>query len=291
MAIFETPRYYLGGWVGNVTDEHGVDWIVTSEDGWSSSPPVRPRQEDRETGDGSWAGPGSYSARVISLAGTAIAPDRVGMLAAKDRIKACITARSKSLLRVEEDHLTRQALVRLTDQIDLADKGSTGFTWTLVVTADDPRRYAAEPMIGSTRLPAAEDVGRTYPRTYPRTYGGYTPGHSGAVQVTQRGDYDLTPARISISGPVADPRIAHVQSGRMLGFALTVPIGQTLDIDLGAKTALLNGTASRVGTLVPGSAWFLLSPGANEVQFRGVDVGQPDDPAPEMTVTASSAWT
>ena len=291
VPIFETPRYYLGDWSGNATDAFGVDWVVTSEDGWSSSPPIRPRQEDKEAGDGSWAGPGNYGARVISLAGIAMAPNRMEMLAAKERIKACITARSKKTLQVEEAHRTRQALVRLTDQIDITDKGATGFTWTLIVTADDPRRYAADTTVASTLLPAATDVGRTYPRTYPWTYGAYTPGATGSVQIDQIGDYDQTPARITIRGPISAPRVGHIQTGRSLGFNLALAVGQTLEIDLGAKTALLDGTASRVGTLTSGSSWFLLVPGENELQFRGVDTGQPTDPDPVMTVTAASAWT
>lgn len=289
--ILETPVYTLGSWQGNVTDPFGVDWIVKEEDGWSTSPPIRARREDKESGDGAWAGPGDYGPRTITLSGVAVAPSRLDMLAAKDRIKACIDARTQQRLQVDEDHMSRWSMVRLSDQIQPVDQGARVFAWTLIVTADDPRRYSVDTTVVSTRLPAAGDVGRTYPRTYPMDFGGYVPGGSGSVQITQAGDYDQTPARITITGPVSTPRIAHVQSGRSLSFNLTIPTGQYLDIDLGAKTALLNGTASRMGTVLGGWAWFMLQRGPNEIQFRGIDVGAPGDPDPVMTVTASSAWT
>jgi hypothetical protein len=286
-----TPTYTLGSWIGNTVDDHDVEWIVTGEDGWSSSPPIRPSQEDKTAGDGAWAGPGFYGARVVSLTGVALARDRAAMLAAKDRLHAAIGPRAPVPLVVAEAHLTRQAIVRLSDQIDITDKGARAFDWGLTMVAADPRRYAATATVESTLLPASTELGRTYPRTYPWDYGGYTPGMSGSVHLTQAGDYDQTPALIEIHGPVASPRVAHVQTGRSLAFTLTIPAGQHLALDLGAKTALLNGTVSRTGTLAAGSAWFLLTPGANELQFRGTDTGMPSDPDPQMTVTAASAWT
>lgn len=289
--IHATPIYTLGSWRGNVTDEFGVDWMVTKEDGWSSGPPVRPVQEEREAGDGDWSGPGRYGARVISLSGSAVAPDRRAMLSAKERIKAAIGPRIARDLIVEEEHLTRRARVRLTDQIALADAGARAFTWDLIVTAADPRRYALQATIGTTGLPATGSTGRVYDRVYPVEYGGYAPGGPGAVRIRQAGDFDQTPARIVIQGPVASPRVTHAQTHRVLAFNLTIPSGQYLEIDLAAQTALLNGTSSRVAALTATSAWWWLVPGDNEIQFRGVDVGQPSDPAPVMTVTASSAWT
>jgi hypothetical protein len=283
-----TPVYTLGPWQGNVVDDYGVAWIVEAEDGWSSSPPIRATLAERGGADGAWAGPGYYSARVINLKGRAIAADRATMLAAKDRIKAAITARTPATLQVAEEHLTRSAQVRLSDQVDLSDQGARAFNWSLTVVAPDPRRYDANPAPASTGLPS-EPGGRSYPRTYPYNYGAYSPGQTGAVVINQAGDYDLTPAQITIRGPVMTPKVAHVQTGRSLTFDLTLAADQTLVLDLGAQTALLNGTASRAGTIMPGSAWFLLVPGTNEIQFRGTDTDPAADPL--MTVVAASAWT
>jgi hypothetical protein len=281
--------YTLGTWQGNVTDDFGVDWVVESEDGWSSTPPIRPTQEEKTVGDGSWSGPGFYSARVISLAGRAITTDRLTMLAAKDRLKAALGPRTPVTLLVDEAHLSRKASVRLTDQIHLSDHGSQVFEWGIIVTAADPRRYSAAESTQSTGLSTSSTGGRTYPRTYPLLYGGASDGESGSVTFINEGDYDETPAKITFTGPLISPQVAHPQTSRSLTFNLTLEIGETLVVDLANQTALLNGSASRVNTITPGSAWFMAVPGLNEFQFRGQDPGTGTPPS--MTVTAASAWT
>lgn len=297
MTITATPVYTLGAgdsaWQGNVTDGYSVDWIVTSEDGWSASPPVRPVKEDRVTGDGDWSGPGFYAGRVVALGGTAVAPDRVSMLWAKERIKAAAGPRALTPLQVDEAHLSRTAMVRLADQVHIADKGSLAFTWALVLAAPDPRRYSIGDIPQSTGLPATSVVGWTYPRVYPRLYGGSGGPGQGSVYFDQVGDYDQVGALIVFTGPLITPTVAHVQTGRVLSFDLTLGENDSLAVDLAAGTALLNASASRIGTLTPGSAWFLLVPGANELQFRGAAGVMSDGstPNPLMTVTASSAWT
>lgn len=283
-----TPTYTLGSWMGNATDDYGVDWVVEAEDGWSASPPVRTTLEEKKSGDGSWAGPGSYGARVINLVGKAIATDRLSMLAAKERLHAAVGPRSLATLRVDEAHLSRVAQVRLSDQIDIADIGSQAFSWSLTVVAADPRRYDADPSTATTGLPPSY-AGLTFPITFPLSFGAVTGSGSGSVTINQRGDYDETPAVLTFVGPVINPSATHVQTGRGLYFALTLNAGESLVVDLGAQTALLNGSASRVFTLTSASAWFMLLPGLNEIQFRGQDPGSGSPPM--LSVTASSAWT
>lgn len=286
----DSPLYTLGDWSGNVRDNDGVEWVVEGEDGWSSSPPVRPTVAERSTGDGAWAGPGFYGARVITLAGRALATDRLSMLNAKERIKAAVGPRNLVPLQVDEAHLSRVAQVRLTDKIEISDRGAHSFAWQLILTAPDPRRYSVDEMEATAILPTTSTGGRTYPRTYPMAYGSAVVGGSGSANLTQLGDFDETPAVVTFTGPLINPSVAHVQTGRTLTFELTLAAEETLVVDLGEQTALLNGSASRANTISPGSAWFLLVPGANELQFRG-QAGTPAEIQPTMTVTASSAWT
>lgn len=282
-----TPTYTLGSWMGNATDDWGVDWVVEAEDGWSASPPIRPTLEDKKTGDGSWAGPGYYGARVVNLVGKAIASDRLSMLAAKERLHTAVGPRSLATLRVDEAHLSRVAQVRLSDQIDIADIGSMAFQWGLTVVAADPRRYAADPMFATTGLPPTYS-GLTFPITFPLDFGTASGSGTGSVVVNQQGNFDETPATITFAGPVVSPRVTHLQSGRTLAFDFTLNEGETLVVDLGEQTALLNGTGSRIYTMTPSSAWFMLAPGLNEMAFRGEDPGT--GTAPMMFVLASSAW-
>ncbi|MFC6883369.1 phage distal tail protein [Actinomadura yumaensis] len=287
-----SPVYTLGDWQGNVVDEYGCVWVVETEEGWSGGPPVAAVVEDREAGDGAWTAPGSFKARVITLSGQCLAPSQTAMVAAKDRFAAAGDPYDLQDLVVEELHLTRKAAVRLTDRPDPTDKGSRAFTWTMTLTAGDPRRYAVEPTIVTTGLPAST-AGRTFPRTYPRSYPQVS-GSPGRVTVVQEGTYQMCPAVITIRGPVIAPEVVHVQSGRRLGFGLTIGWDEELIIDLGAGTALLNGSTSRVGDMAPGAAWFLLAPGINSLRFRGrpgtVPAGMEPPPLASMEVVAYSAW-
>lgn len=285
-----SPIYTLGSWEGNVTDDHGVDWIVEAEDGWSSSPPVRATRTERPTADGAFGGPGFYGSRVINLQGRAVASARASMLAAKDRIKAAIGPRSLVALRVDEAHMARTAMVRLSDTIDLSDKGARSFAWSLTVVADDPRRYDVNSSTASTFLPSTDATGRTYPRTYNYSYP-TTGVQYGSVFFHNRGDYDQCPGVITVWGPVIDPFIAHVQTGRLLAFDIDLDEGQYLEIDLLTRTAKLNGTASRAGAITQGSSWFMFVPGVNEIQFRGEVGPSSGGSEPVMQVTAASAWT
>ncbi|MEV8634280.1 hypothetical protein AB0395_21755 [Streptosporangium sp. NPDC051023] len=287
-TAIESPVYTLGTWQGNVLDDFGVEWIVEDEDGWSSTPPVKATLQEKTAGDGAWSGPGFFSSRVINLTGRAKAPDRLSMLAAKDRLRASISPRVPAQLQVDEAHMTRVATVRLSDKIDVRDQSAEIFSWGLTITAPDPRRYAPEPNTTSTALPSAATTGRTYPRTWPMLYGGAVEGGTGSVFFDNLGDFDETPAVITFVGPVQTPRVEHVQTGRNLTFDLTLSADDILVVDLLAQTAILNGSGNRAYTISAGSAWFMLVSGMNELAFRGVALSPPPDPL--MTVTATSAW-
>jgi hypothetical protein len=291
----DTPLYTLSPgtaveWSGNSLDDTGVAWIVTSEDGWSSSAPARPSQADKTIGDGTWAGQGFYAGRLVNLQGTAVAPDRISMLWAKEALLASFGPWDLTTLEVAEAHLTRTARVRLSDKIEIQDKGGWAFTFAFGVLAPDPRRYGAASEI-TVSLPAGSTTGRAYPRTYPMLYGGG--GGGGVAQWVNAGTYAKgAPAVITIFGPVITPRVNHDQSGSHLQFGLTVPYGQFLVVDLAAQSAMLGGTANRTGTLSTDSAWFLLPPGQNELRFNGQAGANPDGStgSPWMTVQAAPAW-
>lgn len=298
MTALTSPVYTLGmgtaaEWQANALDPAGCAWICETEDGWSSSPPARPTQQDKTLGDGTWAGTGYYAGRLITLTGTCVAPDQIAMLNAKDAIKAAVGPWSPVTLQVDElTGLSRIAQVRLSDKIELQDKGNIAFTWQMGLFAPDPRRYQNFAVQLATGLPPGTTTGRTYPRTYPDIYGGAGLTASGSVVFYQIGDYPTAPAVITIYGPVINPTIQHTQSGKQLMFALTLAYNQFLVVDLGAQTALVGGTANVVNTVTASSAWMMMMPGANEFRFRGQAGLSPAglNVQPSMVVVASSAW-
>jgi len=287
-----TPVYSLaeGAWEGNVEDDEGVAWVVTAEEGWSSSAPVRPRAEDREASHGAWGGPGYYSARVITLTGTAVAPSRTAMLRAKDRIRFLTPDADPVVLRVDEAHMSRQAAVRLGADVKTTDRGAIGFDFSLTLLAVDPRRYGVVALSATATLPTETAPGRTYPRLYPSGYGGAT-GGGAAVEVLNAGTF-ATGAVLRFYGPVNQPGVEEETTGARLRYdVLLATDADMLEVDLARRTALLGGTASRRSRLLAGSAWFLLPPGPTRLRMLGVRASSDAaDPDPRMDVEWRSAW-
>jgi hypothetical protein len=108
---------------------------------------------------------------------------------------------------------------------------------------------------------------------------------AGRVNITNAGNA-TTGLMLRIDGPVIEPRVT-VQSAAgpvQLRYNDTLGVGDFLELDTRAHTAILNGTASRRG-LVSGD-WPLLEPGEWEVAFDAATY----DPDARLTVTWRDAW-
>lgn len=147
--------------------------------------------------------------------------------------------------------------------------------------AADPRQYDDT---GDTAIVGVSSVttGRAYPRTYPLTFGG---GSSNAIAALNAGNFSTRPMA-RILGPATNPSILNSNTGEKVKFALTLASGDFLDVDFDAKTAVLNGTTSRYGTLTSDSTWWELAPGLTTVQFAA----DTSSGATSLTFTWASAW-
>ena len=146
--------------------------------------------------------------------------------------------------------------------------------------ATDPRFYANTESSAQAEISSPTGAGLTFDATFDLGFGGEIP--SGVVNVTNDGNFDA-PWVAEITGPVVNPRIEAVDLSRTLSFVGTVQAGQTLRIESATKSVTLDG-ASRYSWLQPGSQWFDLEPGANQVRFAaqsGTGIG---------TLTFRSAW-
>ena len=109
---------------------------------------------------------------------------------------------------------------------------------------------------------------------------------TGAVQIANQGD-EPYPPRYRIDGPITNPTIRNATTGEELRFITTLATGEWLDIDVTARTALLNGVTDRYSTVqFPGSTWFLLQPGNNDIRLLALTSGAPA----ALTVYWRSAW-
>jgi|SRR5262245_20905995 len=93
-----------------------------------------------------------------------------------------------------------------------------------------------------------------------------------------------TPALISMTGPVVNPRIINDTAGRTLSFyPMTLGGGDTVVIDLDHRTAVLNGSTNVRG-LMQTPDWFLFPPGNSFIRFGG------ESGSGTLTVSYRNAW-
>jgi len=109
----------------------------------------------------------------------------------------------------------------------------------------DPRRYSLTEQTGTAEL-ATSSGGLVYPLVYPLEYG-TTSG--GSVMVAQDGNADA-PLQATFVGPLINPVLTS-STGWRLAFDLSLASGETLVVDTGEGTALLDGTTDRLYTVSP----------------------------------------
>lgn len=129
----------------------------------------------------------------------------------------------------------------------------------------DPRIYSSTLTTLSTSQ-AVSSGGLVFPAVAPLAFAGSASG--GQVVATNSGEFDA-PWTATITGPVNDPRIENVTTGKVVGFTGVLNAGETLTISSLDRTVLLNGTASRYSWLNPSSSWFDLPAGDSTIRFAG----------------------
>lgn len=264
-----TPTYSLDGWQGNVRDDDGTEWVVESEEGWSSTPGLRLSLEELPDQDGSYDGPSYRGPRTITLGGHAYAASRAAMLRAKDQLAGLCDDQGIDALQplvVTEAHLTRQAMVRLAADTKISDEGARLFAWSLALIAPDPLRYDAAERTDATGLPL-DYPGRVYPRSHPWSYPAHPANTAGELVLDNAGTATTWPV-LTVTGPVSGPRLIHAATGQELALDIDLAITDTLELDTASRSVVLNGTASRRYTLRAGSEWWGLTKGVNTVLYR-----------------------
>lgn len=281
----------LDGWAAGGTftgsvDANGTAWWITGVKGWRDRPAPRTADTDRQADHGSFDAPSYLPARIISVEGFAEATtETLGYLSADIMASVCSdTAVLYPLVVTEPGRPNRRCNVRLSAETLVGEPygASNGtFDWSLQLRAPDPRRYAdAETDIVLT-LPTGAGTGLIPPLTPPILIpSGVATNVATAVN---DGTFATRPV-VSFFGPVTNPAIANLTTARTLAFNLDILAGDTVTVDFDAKSVLLNGEVSRAYAIAPGSAWFDLQPGNNDIQYAAsAGTGQ-------ATITYRSAW-
>lgn len=265
-------------------DANGVAWSLQSFDGWDSAE-VRSEYTEREADHGAWASPVYLGSRPITLAGTVTAPDRVTLEDALERLRTA-AALGDTTLVVYELTGSKQATVRRSGKPLMAYVTDRIATYSVLVTAADPRRYGTTLQTGTTGLPSRTG-GLTLPATMPMTLSATTV--SGVISAVNTGTFETRPV-LTISGPVTAPTVfALYPDGtvRQLLYSQDLQTGDVLTIDTDAHTVTLNGSVSRRRFMTVLSGWPSIPAGGSvNYQFKSTATNA----TATLTATWRSAW-
>lgn len=269
----------LGG-----VDSSGINWGLATLEGWDSSD-VRSEYTEREADHGSWASPVYLGARPITLTGTITAPDRGTLEAAMEQLRVA-AALTDTTLVVYELAVPKQCTVRRSGKPLLAYVTDRIATYSVMVTAADPRRYSTTLQSGTASLPSTTG-GLTFPATFPITFSATTV--SGQINAVNSGTFETRPV-LTVAGPVTAPSVAALYPDgtvKQLIYSLDLQSGDVLTIDTDAHTVILNGNVSRRRFMTAPSGWPTI-PAASTVayQFQSSTYNA----SATLTATWRSAW-
>lgn len=274
----------LDSWAASAIDASGVEWWLGTLEGWNGTPDPRLSGVDRPQDHGQFDAPTYLSSRVITATGTAIAPDQTTAMYARDVLSSLCwdTTRLYTLQVTEPGRPVRRADVRLNAATKIGEVNPYAFDWQLQLKAPDPRRYGptATPLVLTP--PTGATGGVTAALTVPFTLSTTGLSTSNGV-VTNAGTFPTRPI-VTLAGPLVDPQIANLTSGRTLSLNIVLVSGDSLVLDFDRRTVMLNGSASRSNTLTASASWWELAPGGSDIQFTA------GGGAGTATVTWASAW-
>lgn len=237
-------------------------FVVRRFDPWSA-PAVRANDEARSQVDGVMAGRDLHGSRRVPMDLYVDAATEAADLEARRALAAAWSLLDGDVPLVWQEGGVKYRLVgrpRLADQ-----KTGPRIPTECRFEATDHRIFANEEQVVTTGFPTGGS-GRTYSRTYDRVYG--ASGAGGNVSPFNGGTV-ATPWQATIIGPWVNPVITHVTTGFELELSITLAAAEVLVFDSRDRSIVLGGSASRRSAVRPGSVWFNLDAGANEVRFGG----------------------
>lgn len=236
-------RIDFGGVQFGLVDAAGVAWRIGADglQGWDS-PEVRTQISQREFDHGAWMGPVYFGERPITLSGTVVAPDAPSLDAAIEQLLAADALGDTTLVVYES--IPKQVVVRRSGKPIIKRETDSVVTFSLMVTAPDPRRYATSQQIVSTALPSISG-GLVLPATPPWLLSATSV--SGAIAALNAGSMGSRPV-FTITGPVNQPQVATTYpdgSVKALAYSQNLVTGDVLTIDTDAHTVMLGGASRR----------------------------------------------
>ncbi|MER7733669.1 hypothetical protein ABTX80_22515 [Streptomyces erythrochromogenes] len=271
----------LGSLPLSVVDDAGVTWLNTDLKGWSS-PGVRAELQPRQADHGAWASPVYLDSRPITITGMIAAPTTSARDTAVEQLIAAVSL-ADTVLTVA-DSIPKRATVRRSGELLIELVGPYNATYSVLVTAPDPRRYSTVLQSQTTGLPSVSG-GLVTPIVTPIVITASSTG--GAFTLVNEGTIGTRPV-FTVTGPATNFVISCTRPGgsvTQLTYSDSIGLGDTLVIDTDAHTVMLNGTVSRRRYL--SGTWPEILPGSSlSVQWSALAY----DAAAMLTGTCRSAW-
>jgi Phage tail protein len=255
-------------------------YVVQSVSGWDDLPEVRSLSAARARGHGEHVGDQFGGARIVTVEGKVAGGARDELVRALQDAAPVSSDLEPLTVNMFGRHLTAGArVVRRALTVGLTyGVGETPFA--LQWRCPDPLRYGPA-RTASTGLPTS-GTGLAYPLTYPLDYG--TLGNPGQITLANEGTADA-PVVFDVTGPLGGFEISA--GGRRITYPTAVPAGQTVTVDTGAGTVVVEGTSSRRAHLT--AADWLHVPAGTALTVQFTSLGG-TDPAATLTARWSAAY-
>lgn len=260
-----------------------VTGVFTDIRGWWDPTPSRGRVVERDYQHGGIPNEAYYSPRVLVLTGSLYGDDPLEVRDAFESFLGNLSINELFPIVVDEAGLVRHALVRLEEDPLIGWRGGEEATFNIQLIAPDYRRFAgdgtAPSRTATVGLPYTSG-GRVRPYSLPSQIDAQVV--AGSVNVVNSGSAPPV-VIVTFHGPVPRPVVRSATTGDALMFDLEVLPGQSLVVDLGKRTALLNGVSRRGRKR---GRWLTIPTEGDTLIFDA----EAYDPDARMTVDQTEAW-
>ncbi len=213
-----------------------------------------------------------YGGRALELIGLIQASSTADLWPLADALKAKLVLGSLHVLKFRRSGLDydERCLVRVDSEVAMPLLlGSTKLLrYGVSLFAPDPRFYSDTLSTGAYDPTDSGEGGLDFNLDFELVFNGA--GGAARLSAVNEGTVP-TPPTFTITGPVTNPIIDNDTTGESLYTQdCALSAGDTLEIDMGARTVLLAGTTSRPDLIdVSLTDWFYLAPGTNLLRLRG----------------------
>ena len=238
-------------------------------EGWYDGAPMRRTEEPRPTQWGDFKTPGYLGSRLITLTGTAIAPDYVTLQAMRDEFMSTLINGQYAMMEVRTTSTGKRFIeVGLESTPKWTRKTDTFATFKLDLLAPDPRIYGIERVF--TIIGARNEGGLPYPLRYPEVYGNDSANETQFVR--NIGNADAWPT-IVVTGNMPDGFSITDGKGHWVEYKAPVIMSAPITLDFTKGKATQKGQDRTTNLTKRG--WFPIPPGGS-VQPRFTFSGKQD---------------